>query len=125
MKRFLSLFIAALACQAMLAQAVIKFEKTVVNFGNFKEDKVQTCEFVFTNTGDKPLVIQQAYAACGCTVAAPPKTPVGPGKQGVIKVSYNGKGKFKGFFKKPITVRSNASNSIVRVYIQGNMIVDE
>lgn len=125
MKRFLSLFIAALACQAMLAQAVIKFDKTVVNFGNFKEDKVQTCEFVFTNTGDKPLVIQQAYAACGCTVAAPPKVPVGPGKQGVIKVSYNGKGKFKGFFKKPITVRSNASNSIVRVYIQGNMIVDE
>ena len=56
MKRFLSLFIAALACQAMLAQAVIKFDKTVVNFGNFKEDKVQTCEFVFTNTGDKPLV---------------------------------------------------------------------
>lgn len=125
MKRFLSLFIAALACQAMLAQAVIKFDKTVVNFGNFKEDRVQTCEFVFTNTGDKPLVIQQAYAACGCTVAAPPKAPVGPGKQGVIKVSYNGKGKFKGFFKKPITVRSNASNSIVRVYIQGNMIVDE
>lgn len=125
MKRFLSLFIAALACQAMLAQAVIKFDKTVVNFGNFKEDKVQTCEFVFTNTGDKPLVIQQAYAACGCTVAAPPKAPVGAGKQGVIKVSYNGKGKFKGFFKKPITVRSNASNSIVRVYIQGNMIVDE
>lgn len=125
MKRFLSLFIAALACQAMLAQAVIKFDKTVVNFGNFKEDRVQTCEFVFTNTGDKPLVIQQAYAACGCTVAAPPKPPVGPGKQGVIKVSYNGKGKFKGFFKKPITVRSNASNSIVRVYIQGNMIVDE
>ena len=125
MKRFLSLFIAALACQAMLSQAVIKFDKTVVNFGNFKEDKVQTCEFVFTNTGDKPLVIQQAYAACGCTVAAPPKDPVGPGKQGVIKVSYNGKGKFKGFFKKPITVRSNASNSIVRVYIQGNMIVDE
>lgn len=125
MKRFLSLFIAALACQAMLAQAVIKFDKTVVNFGNFKEDKVQTCEFVFTNTGDKPLVIQQAYAACGCTVAAPTKAPVGPGKQGVIKVSYNGKGKFKGFFKKPITVRSNASNSIVRVYIQGNMIVDE
>lgn len=125
MKRFLSLFIAALACQAMLAQAVIKFDKTVVNFGNFKEDKVQTCEFVFTNTGDKPLVIQQAYAACGCTVAAPPKAHVGPGKQGVIKVSYNGKGKFKGFFKKPITVRSNASNSIVRVYIQGNMIVDE
>ena len=125
MKRLLSFVALAFACSSMMAQAVIKFEKTVVNFGNFKEDKVQTCEFVFTNTGDKPLVIQQAYASCGCTVPNHPKNPIAPGAKGVIKVSYNGKGKFKGFFKKPITVRSNASNSIVRVYIQGNMLVDE
>ena len=77
------------------------------------------------NTGDKPLVVQQAFGSCGCTVATPPKDPIAPGAKGVIKVSYNGKGKFKGFFKKAITVRSNASNSIVRVYVQGNMEVDD
>ena len=109
----------------MMAQAVIKFEKTTLDFGTFHEKKVQVGTFVFTNTGDKPLVIQQAYGSCGCTVATPPKDPIAPGEKGVIKVSYNGKGKFKGFFKKAITVRSNASNSIVRVYIQGNMLVDE
>ena len=58
-------------------------------------------------------------------MATPPKDPIAPGAKGVIKVSYNGKGKFKGFFKKAITVRSNASNSIVRVYVQGNMEVDD
>lgn len=124
MKRLLSLLFAALVCGAGMAQAVVKFEKTTIDFGNFDEDKVQTCSFVFTNTGDKPLVIQQAYGSCGCTVATPPKGPIAPGAKGTIKVSYNGKGKFKGFFKKPITVRSNATNSIVRIYIQGTMLVD-
>ncbi len=125
MKRLFSLIVVAIICSAAMAQAVIKFEKTSINFGTFKEDKVQIAEFVFTNTGDKPLVIQQAFGSCGCTVATPPKDPIAPGAKGIIKVSYNGKGKFKGYFKKPITVRSNATNSIVRIFIQGNMLTDE
>lgn len=125
MKRLFSLMVVALFGMSAMAQAVIKFEKTSINLGTFKEDKVQNCEFVFVNTGDKPLVVQQAFGSCGCTVATPPKDPIAPGAKGVIKVSYNGKGKFKGFFKKAITVRSNASNSIVRVYVQGNMEVDD
>ena len=125
MKRLLSFLFVAMVSTIMMAQAVIKFEKTTIDFGTFNENKVQVGSFVFTNTGDKHLVSQQAYGSCGCTVATPPKDPIAPGAKGVIKVSYNGKGKFKGFFKKAITVRSNASNSIVRVYLQGNMLVDE
>lgn len=125
MKRLFSLLAAVLFCASVMAQAVIKFEKTSLDFGKFRESKVQVCEFVFTNTGNKPLVIQQAFGSCGCTVATPPKDPIAPGAKGVIKVSYNGKGKFQGEFKKPITVRSNASNSIVRIYILGNMLLDE
>lgn len=103
------------------AQAVIKFEKTVIDLGKFPETKVQTREFVFKNTGDKPLVIQQAYGSCGCTVPTIPEKPIAPGQKGTIKVSYNGKGQFIGFFKKAITVRSNATNAISRVYIQGTL----
>lgn len=121
MKRILSLIAVALFSSAAMAQAVIKFEKTNHNFGTFKEDQVQTCEFTFTNTGDKPLVINQAYGSCGCTVATPPKDPIAPGAKGVIKVTYNGKGKLKGFFKKSISVKSNASNAITRIYVQGTM----
>lgn len=120
-KRFLS-FAAGLAlCLPMMSQAVIKFDKTVIDFGKFPESKPQTCEFVFKNTGDKPLVIQQAYGSCGCTVPSVPKDPIAPGAKGVIKVTYNGKGQFLGFFKKLVTVRSNATNAIVRVYIQGTL----
>lgn len=125
MKRLFSLLAAVLFCASVMAQAVIKFEKTSLDFGKFRESKVQVGEFVFTNTGNKPLVIQQAFGSCGCTVATPPKAPIAPGSKGVIKVSYNGRGRFQGEFKKLITVRSNASNSIVRIYILGNMLVDE
>ena len=101
------------------AQAVINFEKKTHNFGTFTDDKEMVYEFVFTNTGDKPLVINQAFSSCGCTVPTFTETPVQPGEKGVIKVRYNGKGTFGGPFKKPVTIRSNASNSMVRIYVEG------
>ena len=42
-----------------------------------------------------------------------------------MKVTYNGKGKFAGPFTKSVSVRSNAGNSLVRVFIKGNMTVSE
>lgn len=107
------------------AQAVIKFDKNSYDFGKFSEDKSQTFIFTFTNTGDEPLVIQQVMTTCGCTVADYTKNPIAAGKKGQIKVSYNGKGKPKGFFRKVITIRSNATNALTRIYISGDMQIKE
>lgn len=107
---------------AALAQAEIKFDKTVNNFGTFSEkDGVQTCVFTFTNVGNQPLVINQAVASCGCTVPTYTKQPVQPGEKGEIKVKYNGTGKFPGHFKKTITIRTNGLKEMVRLYIEGDM----
>lgn len=106
----------------MSAQAVLKFDKTNHDYGKFTEDAPQTCIFKFTNTGDQPLVIHQAFASCGCTVPTYTKESIAPGKSGELKVVYNGKGKFPGRFKKTVTIRSNASNALVRVYVEGEMI---
>lgn len=103
-------------------QAEIKFDKMEHNFGTFAESQpVQKCTFTFTNTGDAPLVINQAVASCGCTVPSYTKEPIAPGKKGTISVTYNGKGKFPGHFKKTITVRTNAKTEMTRLYILGNM----
>lgn len=110
---------------SLSAQAVIKFEKTTHNFGTFSEENPVSTIFIFTNTGDEPLVIQQAMSTCGCTVASYTKTPIEPGQKGQLKVTYDGKGKAQGHFKKVITVRSNASNALARVYIEGNMTIKE
>ena len=75
-----------------------------------------------TNVGDAPLVIHQAIASCGCTVPTYTKSPIAPGETGTIDVTYNGKGKFPGHFKKTITIRSNAKeNGVTRLTIEGNM----
>ncbi|MBQ2224951.1 MAG: DUF1573 domain-containing protein [Prevotella sp.] len=104
------------------AQAEIKFDKVSINLGEFSEsDPVQKCTFTFTNTGDQPLIINQAVASCGCTVPSYTKTPILPGKTGQIKVTYNGKGKFPGHFKKSITVRTNGKTEMTRLYVEGTM----
>ncbi len=103
-------------------KAEIKFDTLKVNLGTFSEkDGPQKCSFAFTNAGTAPLVINQAFASCGCTVPTYTKDPVQPGGKGVIDVTYDGRGKFPGHFTKTITIRSNAKNEIVRLSIEGDM----
>lgn len=107
---------------AYAGNADIKFEKTTHDFGTFSEDDPKvTCTFKFTNTGDELLVIHQAVASCGCTVPQYPKEPIKPGESGIIIVTYNGTGKFPGYFKKSITIRTNGKQEIVRLYVTGDM----
>ena len=103
-------------------QAEIVFDKSVHNFGTFTEDNpVQTCTFTFKNTGKAPLVIIQAIATCGCTVPTYTDKPVPPGGTGIIEVTYNGKGRYPGHFKKVITVNTHAKQRLVRLAIEGEM----
>lgn len=121
-KLLLTALVAFFACAGEIsAQAVIEFDAVTRNLGKFNEDKPVSCVFTFTNKGDKPLVIHQAISSCGCTVPKYTADPIQPGQKGQIAVTYNGKGKFPGKFRKPITIRSNASNSQVRIYIEGDM----
>ena len=122
MKKLFVLFFAFVFVQNIFAQAEITFEKTTHNFGSFSDaNPVQTCTFSYTNTGDQALIIHQAVASCGCTVPSFTKDPIEPGKKGEIKVTYNGKGKFPGHFKKSITIRTNGKSEMVRLYVEGDM----
>lgn len=102
--------------------AEIKFDTLKIDLGTFSEKEAERhCTFNFTNVGGKPLIINQAFASCGCTVPTFTKEPVKPGETGKIEVTYNGKGKFPGHFSKVVTVRSNARTELVRLFIEGTM----
>ncbi len=104
----------------------MKFEKTRHNFGVFAADTaVVTHEFVFTNVGKAPLIIHQANASCGCTVPEYTLEPIQPGEKGKITVTYNGKGRRPGVFRKSITIHNNGRQSPIRIYIEGEMISNE
>ena len=101
----------------------MKFEKTRHNFGVFAQDTaIVTYDFVFKNVGKSPIIIHSASASCGCTVPEYTLEPIMPGCHGKISVTYNGKGKQLGVFRKSITIHNNGKQTPVRLYIEGEMI---
>ena len=79
---FTTIMLFALVATAFAqSDARISFDATTFNFGTFPESKLQTHVFTFKNTGTAPLIVNQAVASCGCTVATYTKKPVAPGLQ--------------------------------------------
>ena len=76
------------------------------DFGKIVEGKNLEVSFRFKNVGDKPLVISNVSASCGCTVPETPKKPYAPGETGVIKASFNSTGKV-GSQSKQVNVFAN------------------
>ena len=121
----LSLFTFVL--QAQENQTVQKdsviFDKLVHDYGTIEKGDDGDCTFTFTNKGQKPLVLSNVRASCGCTVPQWPREPIAPGEQGEIKVKYNTK--TVGSFNKSITVNSNAANSVVRLSVTGQVVAPQ
>jgi hypothetical protein len=120
MKKILYLLAVVFSVSLASAQEIvpqIKFESTEHNFGDNPQGKPVTCEFVFTNTGTEPLVLESVKASCGCTTPDWTKEPVMQGKTGTIKVQYNMAR--EGFFKKSVTVVTKGGETVI-LYITGN-----
>lgn len=80
----------------------------IYDFGKVKEGAKVEHDFEFKNVGDLPLQIIKVDASCGCTVPDwQPKTPILPGKSGMIKVVFNTAGN-PGTAYKEVTIKSNA-----------------
>jgi hypothetical protein len=86
---------------------VMVFEKSEHDFGIIEQGTPQETIFVFTNTGNAPLVITNATSSCGCTVPNPPKEPIAPGEKGELVVKFNGSGQNQ--VTKTITVVANTT----------------
>ena len=100
--------------------AQIDFTEETVDYGTITKGSDGNREFVFTNSGNEPLIISSCKGSCGCTVPKCPTEPVLPGETAKIKVKYdtNRLGKFT----KSVTVTSNAGASVKTVKITGNVI---
>jgi Protein of unknown function (DUF1573) len=88
----------------------IVFESPKHDFGEINEGQIVSHTYKFKNKGTMPLEIIAVNVSCGCTVAEKPEKPIGIGKDGEIKVSFNSAGKV-GINTKHVTVLSNASNA--------------
>jgi hypothetical protein len=95
----------------------IKFETEQHNFGVVKEDGgTHNYSFVFSNTGEEPIVITNVRSNCGCATPDWTKQPVMPGGKGFVKVEFNPRN-MPGKFNKTIVVSSTAlsANKVLRI----------
>ncbi len=83
-------------------KAPAKFNEEKFTFGKIALNKPVTHIFKFTNTGSKPLVIQDAVAQCGCTTPKFSKAAIAKGKSENIEVTFNAAS--AGSFTKTVTV---------------------
>jgi hypothetical protein len=104
------------------SKPVISFTQKVFDFGTFPESSGSVAhDFLFTNTGKVPLILNDVKASCGCTTPEWTKEPVLPGKSGKIRVTFNPKNR-PGSFSKTIQVNSNADLPVVTLAVEGVVI---
>lgn len=85
---------------------VIQFETTEHDFGTITEGEKVTYTYKLKNTGDAPLIIQDAKPSCGCTAPDWTKVPIPVGGEGFVKAEFDSKGK-PNVQNKTITVTAN------------------
>jgi hypothetical protein len=100
-------------------KAAIEWNFTEYDFGIIAKNKPATVEFTFKNPGMIPLIITDVKSSCGCTVPEYPKEPISPGAEGRIVVTYDAK--VSGYFSKTITVMTNTSEGMSKLYIKGEV----
>lgn len=71
------------------ADDVVKVNTEKHSFGKIQHNVPVIYEFEITNISNKPLVIENATAGCGCTTPEVPKEPIAPNKTAKLKVGYN------------------------------------
>ena len=85
-----------------------KDQNNTIDYGKItKEKDTGIRSFVFTNTGDSPLIISSVQTTSNCTILSQQNDTILPGKSSKIDVKYN---MVEGPIRKTITVESNAVN---------------
>ena len=101
------------------------FESETIDYGTVAANSDGKREFVFTNNGNKPLIITNATGSCGCTVPSYSKEPIAPGAKGVIGVKYD-TSRAGQPFTKTVTITSNAAGAPSKTLtIKGTVLAAE
>jgi hypothetical protein len=96
------------------------FDQEEHNFGQIRDGDVVSHTFRFTNTGEAPLIISKATAACGCTVPQWPQQPIPAGGSGEIQVQFDSSNK-PGMQNKVVTITANTESKVKKLLIRAQV----
>ena len=95
----------------------IQFATPVYDFGRAKSGEPVKYTYVFTNTGDRMLIINSVQPGCHCTTAGEWTKQVEPGKTGEIPIRFETAGT-SGMIVRQITVNCNITNKPPMTFLQ-------
>ncbi len=96
------------------------FDQEEHNFGQIRDGDIVSHTFRFTNSGEAPLIISKATAACGCTVPQWPKQPIPVGGSGEIQVQFDSSNK-PGMQNKVVTITANTESKVKKLLIRAQV----
>lgn len=105
-------------------EAVITFDKMDHDFGSILQGEVVSYSFHFTNSGGAPLIISNVSTSCGCTVGDYPREPIAPGKDGVIKATYDSKS-HHGMQNRSLIVVSNTNPATTKLHLKAMVLTPD
>lgn len=115
--------VAVMAQTQLKADDVVKFTQEKHDFGKIKQGVPVTYFFEFKNISDKPVVVENASASCGCTIPEKPEKPIAPGATGKIKVQYNAAA--VAVFNKDVYIKLAGIEQPKTVHITGEVVTGD
>ena len=112
---------AAAAVSTNVIGPKIQFAMPLYDFGRMKAGEPVKYTYVFTNTGDRLLILNAVQPQCGCTTAGDWTKQVEPGQTGNIPIQFN-TANYNGPVFKQVTVTCNVANQpTVFVQLKGTV----
>ena len=100
----------------------MQFDAESHDFGTIFQMRSHECVFKFRNAGTATLVVDGAFASCGCTATLLSLKEIEPGEEAELKVELKS-GMYTGEISKNITVRSNDPDEPVKkVQVKANIV---
>ena len=98
----------------------IYFKENEHNFGEITVGEIITHAYKFSNTGGADLIITNVRTSCGCTASEFPENPIKPGETGVIKLTFDSRGR-EGYQNKTATIEANTLPNKVFIRLKGTI----
>lgn len=109
--------------QQLTPADVIKMNVDKYDFGKIKQGTPVTYSFEITNISDKPVVVENTTASCGCTTPEKPTEPIAPGATAKLKVQYNASAVAP--FTKDVYIKLAGVDQPKIIQITGEVLNDE
>ncbi|HXB90758.1 MAG TPA: DUF1573 domain-containing protein [Puia sp.] len=114
---------ATVFAQGQKTADVIKFKELTYDFGKIKQGAPVSHDFVFTNIGNSPIIIESAMASCGCTTPVKPEGAIQKGKDDKITAGFNAA--VAGAFTKNIDVKVAGADGVLSLKITGEVLTPD